>query len=116
MASNTNATSSSSRANGSEQPDLYAPVTSTITRTSPREAITKLSDKQHLDETNWTLWRDRITRLPSLKLSGVEEYITGTIKEPVDKSSENAKNWSFNDNFAQVIIVNNITSAEIVMN
>ena len=112
MASNTNATSSSSRANGSEQPDLYAPVTSTITRTSPREAITKLSDKQHLDETNWPLWRDRITRL--LKLSGVEEYITGTIKEPVDKSSENAKNWSFNDNFAQVIIVNNITSAEMV--
>ena len=112
MASNTNATSSPSRANGSEQPDLYAPVTSTITWTSPREAITKLSDKQHLDETNWTLWRDRITRL--LKLSGVEEYITGTIKEPVDKSSENAKNWSFNDNFAQVIIVNNITSAEMV--
>ena len=112
MASNTNATSSSSRANSSEQPDLYAPVRSTITRTSPREAITKLSDKQHLDETNWTLWRDRITRL--LKLSGVEEYITGMIKEPMDKSSENAKNWSFNDNFAQVIIVNNISLAEMV--
>jgi hypothetical protein len=100
-------TSSGSTSNA----DLYGP---TIKRASPREAtaIAKLSDQHHLTDTNWMVWRERITRV--LKLCGVAEYVTGTVKRPVDNDSDDGQNWLFNDNYAQVVIVNNITASEMV--
>lgn len=44
----------------------------------------------------------------------MEDFVTGTVNRPVDKDSEDRKNWSFNDNYAQVLIVNNITASEMV--
>ena len=81
---------------------------------SPHEAtaITKLSEQHHLAETNWMFWKECILRI--LRLYEVEDYVTGTINRPVDKDSEDRKNWSFNDNYAQVVIVNNITASEMV--
>jgi len=42
----------------------------------------------------------------------VESYAEGKIPQPSDAKS--AEDWKFNDNYAQVIIMNNITSTEMV--
>ena len=47
-----------------------------------------------------------------LRLCGVLAYVGGKIPIPGDTKS--AKNWEFNDNYAQVMIINNITSPETV--
>ena len=78
-----------------------------ITRVSATESPT-LSEP--LSEENWTAWRERMRRV--LRLCGIEEYADGKIPRPED--AQQARNWDFNDNYAQVIIVNNITSPEMV--
>jgi hypothetical protein len=81
-----------------------------IVRVQAREgsAITKLSEP--LNEENWTAWREQMRRV--LRLCGVEAYAEGTIETPGDTKS--AKNWDFNDNYAQVMIINNISTTEMV--
>ena len=81
-----------------------------IERVQAREgsAITKLSEP--LDELNWMAWRERMTRV--LRLCGVEAYAQGKVDRPTD--IKNVKNWEFNDNYAQVMIINNIASTEMV--
>ena len=71
-------------------------------------AITKLSEP--LDETNWKGWQQRMKRV--LRLCGILAYAEG--KVPIPGDTKSAKNWEFNDNYAQVMIINNITSAETV--
>jgi hypothetical protein len=45
----------------------------------------------------------------------VKEYITGTIYHPgEDEDVDDAKNWDYNNNYAQMMIVNNIASTEMV--
>ena len=107
----TSASASTSRNNNDQ--DLYA-QTPTVKRASPREAtaITRLSEQHHLVETNWMFWKEPILRI--LRLCEVEDFVTGTVNRPDDKNSEDGKNWSFNDNYAQVVIVNNITASEMV--
>ena len=69
--------------------------------------ITKLSEAL---ESNWIAWRERIKRV--LRLCGVETYAKGKIQCPADAAE--AENWKYNDNYAQVMIINNITSTEMV--
>jgi hypothetical protein len=71
-------------------------------------AITKLPEP--LNETNWIAWRERMKRV--LRLCDVEAYAAGTIPRP--DNAANAENWDFNDNYAQVMIINNIASTEMV--
>ena len=70
--------------------------------------ITKLLEP--LTESNWMAWRECMKRV--LRLCGIEEYVEGKIIRPND--AESADNWRYNDNYAQVVIMNNITSTEII--
>ena len=92
--------------NGSNNMDGPA----SIKRVQAREgsAITKLSEP--LGEQNWMIWRERMRRV--LRLCGVEAYVEGRIELPAD--TKGAENWEFNDNYAQVMIANNIASTEMV--
>jgi hypothetical protein len=56
------------------------------------------------------LWKERIKRV--LHLCSVEGYSTGTVEHPDNPLG--AKIWDYNDNYTQVIIVNNISSTEMV--
>ena len=47
-----------------------------------------------------------------LHVGGFEAYAEGTIQQPDD--SVGASNWDYNDNYAQFIIVNNISVTEMV--
>ena len=93
---------------------LYGPehVAPSITRVKAREgsAITKLSEP--LNESNWMAWRERMKKV--LRLCDVEIYAEGKIAPPDASDSIGAKNWDFNDNYAQVMIINNISSNEMV--
>jgi hypothetical protein len=81
----------------------------TIVRVQARgSALTKLTEP--LTEDNWMAWRERMKR--TLRLCGVEGYARGSIEKPIEPIS--AENWEFNDNYAQVVIINNITSTEMV--
>jgi hypothetical protein len=84
--------------------------TPTITKvpTNHNSAITKLSEP--LDENNWNSWRERIRRV--FRLCGIEGYVNGTIERPVFGDSTEA--WDHNDNYAQLLIVQNLASSEIV--
>lgn len=74
-------------------------------------SITKLTEP--LSENNWIAWRERMKRV--FRYCRVEEYITGTIYRPEeDEDVVGAKSWDYNDNYAQMMIVNNITSSEMV--
>jgi hypothetical protein len=100
------------------QGELYVPVighvahpsAATITRVSAHASptLTKLSEP--LGHDNWIVWRDRMRRV--LRLCGIEDYIDGKIPRP--ENAQEASNWDFNDTYAQVIIVNNVTSVQMV--
>ena len=47
-----------------------------------------------------------------LRLCGVEGYAEGTIKRP--DSAPDADNWDYNDNYAQILIVNNVAQTEMI--
>ena len=81
-----------------------------IERVQAREgsAITKLSEP--LTENNWMGWQQRMRRV--LRLCGILAYAEG--KVPIPEDPKGAKNWEFNDNYAQVMIINNITQDETV--
>ena len=83
---------------------------SSITRVSTKEsaAVAKLSEP--LNDENWTVWRERMRRV--LQLCEVEDYVDGQIPRPFDAME--ARNWDWNDNYAQVIIMNNISQEEMV--
>jgi hypothetical protein len=48
-----------------------------------------------------------------LRYCCIEEYIVGTIYHP-ENDIDSTKNWDYNDNYTQMMIVNNITSMEMV--
>ena len=72
--------------------------------------ITKLSEP--LTKTNWLSWREQMKRV--LWLCGVEAYAEGTIYHPNGPMTENTVNWEFNDDYAQFMIINIISSTEII--
>jgi len=81
-----------------------------IERLQAREisAISKLTEP--LNESNWTVWKERMKRV--LLLCRVDKYATGSIPRPTEV--EAGETWDYNDNYAQVIIVSNISSTEMV--
>ena len=85
-------------------------IYTSIARVSTKEsaAVTKLSEP--LNEENWSVWRERMRRV--LQLCEVEEYVDGHVPRPGDALE--ARNWDWNDNYAQVIIMNNISQNEMV--
>src|SRR6202453_1100136 len=81
-----------------------------IERLQAREisAISKLTEL--LYELNWTVWKERMKRV--LLLCRVNKYATGSIPRPTEV--EAGETWDYHDNYAQVIIVSNISSTEMV--
>jgi hypothetical protein len=72
-------------------------------------SITKLT--KPLSKNNWIAWHEHIKCV--LRYCHVKEYVEGTIYHPED-DEDSAENWDYNDNYAQMMIVNNITSTEMV--
>ncbi len=81
-----------------------------ILKVQARESSTMTKLSEPLDDTNWTAWRERMKRV--LRLCGVEDYAEGKVGRP--ENTMDAANWDYNDNYAQVIIVNNISSTDMV--
>jgi hypothetical protein len=81
-----------------------------IVRVKAREgsAITRLNDP--LNESNWMAWRERMKRV--LRLCGVNAYAEGTVEIPTD--AKGVEDWEYKDNYAQIMIINNVTSTEMV--
>ena len=81
-----------------------------IQRVPAREGTNIVKMSEPLDENNWTVWKERMKR--ALRLCGIEDYAYGKIKRPDDPIQAN--NWDYNDNYAQFVIINNITSTEML--
>ena len=80
-------------------------------RASENQAITRTDDR--LDDTNWTVWRHRLTLM--LQICGVQGYALGTVQRPdPSQDPEGANNWDFNDTYARVLIANNVTTTQMV--
>jgi transposase InsO family protein len=96
--------------NGPTDQEDLEPSEPSIRKVKAREgsSITKLPEL--LNESNWMTWRERMKRV--LRLCSIEPYVAGKVKVPID--AKGAENWEFNDIYAQTIIVNNISSTEIV--
>ena len=61
-----------------------------------------------LDNTNWGVWKKQMK--PILCLCSISKYIEGVIQCPTDPKQQS--NWDYNDNYAQVLIENNILSSQ----
>ena len=73
------------------------------------QAITRT--EYHLDDTNWTVWRHRLTLM--LQICGVQGNVTATVQWPdTNQDPEGASNWDFNDTY--VLIANNVTTTKMV--
>ena len=75
-----------------------------------KESSNTIKISEPLDEKNWSVWKERMKL--ALRLCGLEGYADGSIKCPDDPVK--AKYWAYNDSRAQFIIVNNISSSEMV--
>jgi hypothetical protein len=63
-----------------------------------------------LDETNWSSWCDQMKR--ALRHYELESYVDGSLECPDDPFD--ARNWAFNDNFAQMVIMTNIATSQSI--
>src|ERR1700677_4266721 len=75
-----------------------------------KENSKTLKISEPLDERNGVIWKERMKL--ALWLCGLEGYAEGVVKSPEDPVK--AKYWMFNDCRAQFMIVNNITSPQMV--
>jgi hypothetical protein len=85
----------------------------TIKKVDPvASGISKL--REPLDDTNWTIWRDRISRV--FAYCGVDCYVKGTLKrpDPVLADPSTVAIWDANDIYAQILITNNISKEQMV--
>ena len=80
-------------------------------RANENQAITHTQDR--LDEKNWAVWRLRLTLM--LEICGVQGYVKGKIPRPDPaQDPDGATNWDFNDTYAKVLIVNNVTTTQMM--
>jgi transposase InsO family protein len=85
-----------------------APVKIDKVSTIDHAAVCKLPEP--LTANNWIVWSGRMRRV--LSLADLEEYVDGKIACPKDPIQ--AKNWKFNDMYAQTLIMNNISELEMI--
>ena len=71
-------------------------------------SVTKLS--KSLDDTNWWFWKAKLKK--SLYICGVSTYVQGVI--PCPNEIGETEKWDHNDNYAQYLIMNNVTSPQMV--
>src|ERR1700760_1180152 len=93
---------------GSSQQETSTTPVITKVSTSHGTAVTRVLEP--LDDNNWNTWRGRIKRV--FRVCGVEAYIDGTIARP--DSGENLEAWEHNDNYAQLLIINNVATSQMV--
>ena len=75
-----------------------------------KESSNTIKISEPLDKKKWPVWKERMKL--ALCLCGLEGYADRTIQCPEDPLK--ARYWTFNDSRAQFIIVNNISSSEMV--
>src|ERR1700761_2965689 len=97
-------------AHPNDPPPVIGTVADNIQRVSAKDGsnVTKLSEP--LTEGNWAVWKNRMKR--ALRLCEVDGYAYGTIPRPDDVTQ--ARNWDYNDNYAQFVLLNNVSSTEMV--
>jgi hypothetical protein len=77
-----------------------------------RDSPTSVKIPEHLDDTNWGVWRQHMTQ--SLKYYRVEGYLYGIPMRPNDsEDTDDLENWEHNDSFVQTVITMNIASSEM---
>ena len=80
-------------------------------RVSENSAITVI--REPLDESNWHVWRHRMSL--ALHLCGLDAYVMGQTTRPnPEEDPVGSANWTFNDTYAKFLITNNITSSQMV--
>jgi hypothetical protein len=84
----------------------HAPIIQVRARES--SSITKL--REPLNDTNWVVWHELMKRV--LRLCGVEQYAQGKVELPNDVEERLA--WDYNDNYAQMLMLGNVTSSEMI--
>jgi hypothetical protein len=75
-----------------------------------KESSNTIKLSELLDENNWVIWKERMKL--ALHICGLEGYAEGVIKHPEEPLA--AKCWDFNDSRAQFIVINNVTSGQMV--
>lgn len=99
-------------------PPIHANTTAGTSQRNPPTTIDRVATKdgsvtrvpEPLTDDNWTVWKNRMK--PILGMCDIEGYVDGSI--PCPANSLQAKNWAFNDNYAQCIIMNNLTSSDMI--
>src|SRR5215471_2842142 len=83
-----------------------------LIRTREYSAVNKIPDREHLTDKNWFDWKERMARVfVNCHIGG---YINGTILKPVpEEDGVGARNWVMNDNWAQQVILDNITKSQM---
>jgi hypothetical protein len=94
---------------GSSQGAALASAMS-IEKLQAQEILTIAKLNKQLNDTNWTVWKERMGCV--FRLCRVEKYAVGTIPKPADTAS--AEIWEYNNNYTQVIITSNITSTQMI--
>jgi hypothetical protein len=83
-----------------------------MARVSAKEVLNIPKMPEPLTDNNWSLWKDRIKRI--LELCEVDAYALGQIPKPTRGNDQEERNWKYNDNYAAVIISNNITATQMI--
>jgi hypothetical protein len=90
--------------------DNIAPTVELI-QTKEYSNVNKISDRDHLMDDNWHIWKERMQRVfINCDITG---YVKGTEKRP-DESVDpvGARNWDKNDTWAQQVIIQNVTASQ----
>jgi hypothetical protein len=86
---------------------------STILRVAAVENPAIIRTNDRLDDENWIDWSAHMILI--LGFCGVDGYAKGKIAQPnSDDDPEGAKNWAFNDTYAKLLIIINLTSTQVV--
>ena len=80
-----------------------------VDRIQPQsQAVTKVPEL--LDDSNWNVWKNRMA--PILRVCDVVPYVAGKVPRPSD--AKQASNWDYNDDYAKILIENNILSSQMI--